>query len=589
MKRLFTLSLLATLWAASAFGQTFDHALGLGFLSEPSILKPMPGGRWLVAGRSVPYPGALYQDSLFVAVVGHDGQVLWQYNVPAPAAEIHIWKDVLPLADDDLIVSFEATLCDVASDQLVVQRLAPSGAAVWTLQGGGWSNRPPDRWHLAPDGNLIGMSFENVWKVDVASGTVLWKADLLQANTAYAFSNVLIPDTENFLGIGNPTYQVWQKQAGPNGIVYSLANSLSLEGWRDNLTISPEGSGFYAVKNYPASSIERVDADLNLHEVVTSVNLDGLRGFAVGSEGLYLAGRQNGQNWLAKTSLDGQNPIVLPSPSTWQRSKILAVQGDSVAVAGADGSGPKSDPSNQYEYLQFQSMQAWLRTFTGDSPTPSALPNAAVTDVEQTSPIDTIGYPFPENSVYSLTGGDFRVKITNLSNSTLQSVRVNIGFERNQFLGICPSSPALQKLFANLNLAPGQSEWVHFGDVAAQGQWGLPTELCFWTSAPNAQPDAAHEDDHFCAPFLVTVHSTEPSGEAFRLAPNPAHDRVRVEGLGGERLVGQWQICDAAGRIVAEGFCPDGQSAFEVSTDNLPDGFYLFSMKNKRAKLLISH
>jgi hypothetical protein len=589
MKRLFISTLFAAFWAVSAFGQTFDHSLGSGFSVESSILKPVPGGRWLLAGRSVPYPGALYQDSLFVAVVSHDGQVLWQHIVSAPAAEVHFWKDALPLPDGGAMVSFEATLCDVASDQLVVRRLTSTGAVVWTLQSEGWSNRPPEHWHIAPDGNLIGMSFEKVWKVDIASGAVLWKADLLQSNTAYISSNVLIPGTENFLALGNPTYQVWQKQAGPAGAAYSLSHSLSLEGWRNNLKISPNGLDFYATRAYPTPRIERVDADLNWQEITTPVNLAGLRGFAVGNGGLYLVGRQGGQNWLTKTDLEGQNPIVLPSPSIWQRPEMLAVQGDSVAVAGIDGSGPESDPGSAFEYMHFQSNQVWLRTFTGNSPLPPVLPNAAVTDVEQTSPIDTIGYPFLETRAYNFLGGDFRVKITNLGNAALQNVRLNIGFERNQFSGICPNTPALQQNFTNLNLAPGQSEWVHFGDVGAQGQPGLPAELCFWTSAPNARPDAVHEDDHFCAPFFVTVRANEPLGGAFRLAPNPAHDRVRVEDLAGESLAGQWRIVDAAGRLVAEGFCAEGQPFFEVNVANLPDGFYLFSMKNKRAKLLVSH
>lgn len=570
--------------------QTVERSLSAGFSTITELVKPYGSDKWLMACRGEPEPGAYFQDTLFVAVIGHDGQIHLRKNLTVPSSETHYWHDVLVLPDGGILASFESTLCDVGAHILTIQRLDAQGNLMWEKSGGFvfGTARPPEKWFLAPDGNLLGTGYNEVWKVAPSTGDILWKAELEGVNggniSTYEFA--LIAGTEDFFGLGTPDFQIWKLSGDPGSPVYLLEKSLALPGHRTRLTPGPNGK-FYCIQSFPIIQIESVNLDLS-HQSSFVSGATELRGMTVGEQGLYLMLWDGAVTQVRKYDFQGWVYSELPEPNALLFGMGMSYNNGQLALFGVDAAG-------DYNYIPWtndppQSNAAWLRAFPETSPTPIAdTPNAAVTGIEQLYTIDTTRFPaFPSGYVYNLFGGGFRVKIRNLGNAPLSQVCVNTSFQRNEFFDICYNVSARQKHFSNLNLAPGESVWLDFGDIQANGQAVLPSQICFWTSSPNQQPDAIHEDDRKCHPASYTVGVKNPDFAAFTLSPNPADGFAEIsfsENMEEEK----WQIFDPAGRLCADGICLGNGQTIRVETAQLPAGFYLISIQNRTAKLVVQH
>jgi hypothetical protein len=217
-----------------------------------------------------------------------------------------------------------------------------------------------------------------------------------------------------------------------------------------------------------------------------------------------------------------------------------------------------------------------------------ALPNASINEIEQTYALDTAGVNyFSQGYFYNISGGGFKVKLTNSGQSVIDQVNVNVAFRQNNFVGFCFTHSTEQKRFSNLNLPPGESMWLDFGDIQARGQVAVPAEICFWTSSPNDQPDADSEDDFACITSSYTVAVKEPDFPQASLSPNPANAFVDIsfsKKMEGEK----WQLFDAIGRLLQFGDSPEGQ-VFRLETKHLANGVYLIRFESTMLKLVVQH
>lgn len=586
MKTLLPIFCLLLLIAPALPAQIVDRSLSFGFVAAPLVVEPMGTDKWLVVGKGMPYRGSV--DRYFVQVFDQEGAVFSSVLLPPQGGEISNVFDAWPLADGAFLIFIGSRPCDSGYDYTSLQKYTPDGQLIWTLYGSLYNNTQlPYYWKIAPDGHLLGLYQDEMWKVDINNGSVLWKANLLGLNTnPLPFYFDLLPGSEDFLGLGTHDFQIWKKYESPNGPFYSLSNSLVTDNYY-GFGFAP--NGWYYAWNFLNSHLERVNADLQFEMLNAFIDVTSLPQMAAVEDGLYFLGRKNDQNWLRKTDFLGENPVSLPMPDRWLTGRSIAARGDSVVVVGTDGSGPKSAATYDYFYPEnFQSLQLWLRTFTGPSPALSAdTTNASVTGLQQLSGVDTLSQPETWHHYFSLQGGDFQVQITNRGNTILEQVFVNFSYEADNY-SFCPSTPAEQRLFTNLQLAPGDSTWIDFGDLAFPYLASLSSEFCFWTSAPNGRPDAIHEDDHYCAPATYTVPTHTPADQTVKVVPNPARDYFQVVAAAGlEEFT--WHLHDATGRLVQSGIYPAGQSELTVSTQSLPDGFYFFRLHNYSGKLMVKH
>ncbi len=561
--------------------QTVERSLTAGSRSEAVIVKPYGEDKWLIAGRGVPEPGATGRDTLFIAILNHEGQIQLRKNLTLPVSAIHDWYDVLALPDGGIIASFESRPCDLVGIPPTVQRLDIQGNLVWELSSS-TDLEIPEKWHIAPTGNLIGASNTQVWNVEVNTGDVLARIDLEGINTgdndAYKFH--LIPDSEDFFAFGNPDIQLWHKYGSSSFPKYKMINSLDSLGSIHDMKSAPDGWFYYL--NY--LTVERINYNLQ-QEVVfqPSILPDPNLGFEISGSNLFYTIGQN-SIFLNKFDLQSQQVSTVLSWESRRRLRSIAARNGWLALFGSEMLG-EIDATPWFA----QSSAAWISTFPETSTSAiGGLSNAAVVDIEQVDPIDTVVVNIPNlGNFYNVFGGRFKIKLTNQGSKVLDNVNVNIAFGRNYYFDFCFLYSTQQKRFSNLNLPVGESIWIDFGDIQAEGQTAVPAEICFWTSSPNEEPDANYENDRACHPASYTVSTKDPKITQVILSPNPADDFTEL--ALSEKMEGEpWQIFDAAGRVVSSGVCTAG-NILRIETAQLPSGFYLLRLKNRVGKLVVQH
>lgn len=131
--------------------------------------------------------------------------------------------------------------------------------------------------------------------------------------------------------------------------------------------------------------------------------------------------------------------------------------------------------------------------------------------------------------------------------------------------------------YSGNNIQPGNSALVTFSQpfVAPGNGQG---QLCAWTSATN---DNHPQNDSTCVSVNVAVGIGEHDLVALKTWPNPAHDRLYVEGLPGGPVA--WTVVDARGTRVMEGAGPVAGGRLQVDLGPLATGAYVLRCVTDRA------
>lgn len=131
------------------------------------------------------------------------------------------------------------------------------------------------------------------------------------------------------------------------------------------------------------------------------------------------------------------------------------------------------------------------------------------------------------------------------------------------------TGPEVSQTYSGNSIAPGNSAIITFSQplVPTANATG---ELCVWTAA---SADALGQNDTACVSIDVVAGIGELGKLRLRTWPNPARQRVEVEGLPAGPF--HYQVLDLQGRQVLGGASrsPDGRWALDVS--RLQDGAYV--------------
>lgn len=567
--------------------QSFDHVVSFGFDTRPQALCTLTNERFLVAGRGEFMPGDFnYSDTVFAMIFNASGQVEQRLILPAPANETHHVNHVIGTPDGGFVVSLSATNCDVAPGAgSALLGYDSAGVLRWNRVSSDFPPDLPRHLEITPDGQLLGILKTQLIGLDYMTGATLWETNVNATGSPFSFILDLdfIPGSWDFVAKGAPHRQVW-RHLGPleehNYYLDFSQNGTVFE----SLAATPEG--FFGLDE--EHGLIRFDESGEI-ALYNSPDLKWLN-FTKADNGFWLHGRAESENWLLKITTEGQvtDTLVFGNAWLWGREALLT---DGVLIAaGTGGSGPKS-VLGQGDY-NYQTRHLWLHTAYVDAPESLISVNAALTSVEQLTPLQLSVYveqfpPTDTDTLYSIQGGNFRVQVSNTGSVTLHHADVMIAFDWSQTFFECGIKPAFRRHYDNLNLAPGESIWLDFGDIEANYQLNLPAQFCFWTAAPNGQPDADHSDDTFC--YDYTIPAPEPvAAGALRISPNPAG----AEGFWVERTdeVSEPLVCklfDATGRLVACERMAPGISRLHFSTAHLPPGLYYCEAGYWRGKLVV--
>ncbi len=212
----------------------------------------------------------------------------------------------------------------------------------------------------------------------------------------------------------------------------------------------------------------------------------------------------------------------------------------------------------------------------------------AITDaswIDLKTSVEKFGYCHPQASFSGL-----KIQIKNNGSDTLDHVLVNWN-EQVQFsipVYWCQSF-AHQLMLDNLDLAPGESNWIplpdltFFRDVPCDSTYQF--DICFELSTPNDRIDANHSNDKFCVPIEVKTTSTadlKPDRQVL-VYPDPFSNTLHLDNL--PTTIGSVQLLDLFGRVVYT----QSISAWPSFTIDVPtnhSGLYIIALIDDAGKII---
>ncbi len=177
-------------------------------------------------------------------------------------------------------------------------------------------------------------------------------------------------------------------------------------------------------------------------------------------------------------------------------------------------------------------------------------------DVEVLVHLDAVwteftGYPsYPYDWFANVTG-----LVVNHGVDTLRSVVLSMWYSIPDDFMFC-EQPANRIDTSGLALAPGDTAWLHFSDVAvilgAMYAAG-PVSICIAALAPDRLADRHPEDNTACGSASVPVAVAESDVQlSVRVLPNPASGKCVLSGLNAMGTPVHVRIMDLSGRPVVE-------------------------------------
>lgn len=589
MKKTFYLAFLFTTILSSAQAQVKDWVMGAGFITQPLAVRALTDDRWLVVGRGNPSPGQIYTDTLFCVVLDQSGNVQYRHNLQVPSDEVHDLYDAIAAPDGGFVLVIESTICDAGGWLTTIQRYNAAGQLLWQRNGGGGTfNYIPQTYHLTPDGNLIGVLNKEVRKISLDDGADIWKATLPLISGDYVRSYTLATGSEDLILSIGAKVQYWKQ----NGVVGQTASfvkthttATSQFSFFRKMLAGPNGDYFTHDDNYFDEGFVHFNPLAETYEKLP-VTVEDLVDYALTATGI-LALYQNASNaWLTKYDFAGQILGTWARQETWVSMKAFELVNNQLYIVGESGSGPKSNPDVNDPYTRFDTRHLWMRSVPIEHfETPALVSDAAISNIEQQTQVFIDSATSINGTSYFFYGGQFKIKVTNEGTNTLEKVDLLIGFD-NVLLWECGSRPAIRKQYGGLDLAPGASVWLDFGDIDVDYQYHAPSQFCFWSAAPNEGNDGNHANDVFCI-TPKTTDVSEPPMAGIWLFPNPATDGFWLKVSPGSSLPDRYELYNVLGSRVQSGVIPGNTAQYFVDLATYSPGVYFLKTGTYTKKIII--
>ncbi len=230
----------------------------------------------------------------------------------------------------------------------------------------------------------------------------------------------------------------------------------------------------------------------------------------------------------------------------------------------------------KYGIAPNENESAFIKEFTMDGSAINTAEDAALTSVQfSNSQSDVINW---WDFSYEVVVHDLQVTVENVGPTIINQLTVNFHHNTTVFLWECSELQSFSKSFDNLNLQPGASMVLDWGDQSLlfqENPAGLQVELCFWTSLPNHHLETNNDNDVACTEVSVAAH--EPFPITFHHAFNPVADELYID-LPTELdyTAAKAHIFNAAGQLVYTEAITALRETLPLH--DLPDGVYFLQI-----------
>lgn len=189
--------------------------------------------------------------------------------------------------------------------------------------------------------------------------------------------------------------------------------------------------------------------------------------------------------------------------------------------------------------------------------------NAAITDVEIR---DTVRYWFFNQSTFKKV--DFgRIYMTIANEGAVALNDVMIKFQAPGCPGPCTWQHQLSWKLNKLGIAPGATKKVLLDSFGLYCTSTLPSELCFWSTGPDGEPDADLSNDYFCKTIeLITDLEALSEDDQISVFPNPVRSELHIQLPEESNNVepAEIRVVDANGRVVYRQYTSDSQVSIQT-------------------------
>lgn len=556
----------------------FNRSYSDGFETQAEVVVPIPGGGYGIGVRVNPMPGEHFSDRLFLYLTDAAGNITWVEQVYQTSMHEHHFRDLIAIPTGGFLAVTYDQDCDSDTYDTEVIRLNEFGLELWrrtTFQ----DDNLPMSWALYDAQSIIGINDESIMKLDIETGETIW---VTESPLAFVYDSkiIMIPGTSDFMLV--MPFRIYKIVlfAAPTGSeppLYGLGLTKNIEEYSGNVVMGPD------LYLYAFSEMNLTRYDLDLEETVWTTpeyNYDIITVVA-GSEGIYVVSKRDeyGPEQLHKFSYSGQFLESFPAFASRYRVKDMVVAENKIAVAGIEIGGKSGSIPPVF------SNNAWLNIMEGANTTPALTPDIALTQIIRTSPMAATK---TLSGFYSLHGGGYKLEVKNTGTTIIDSVNVNLSFDQGAS-SICINDYGTNKEFINLNLEPGESTFLNFGDIHVN--YVITPEICFWTTAPDRYSDVNPTNDYRCADWDFTVNATTPElANVISIQPNPANESCRVFLAETNQAHNRtWMLRSIQGISITSGICSNNQSYFDLNVAEVPAGLYLLQIGNTVEKISISH
>lgn len=549
-------------------------------------IEPMTHGRWALAVKDSPVPLALGEDSLSIVILDSIGATEKRIIIDAFVQnERTVMGPIWILPNGEIVIRYGVGNCDTDIFEYALEKFDSTGASVWHLIFEDWYS--PMSLSIAPDGNILYQWGVMLMKIDSETGEIMWEYGVTFDSPA---SYLFVPGTEDII-LGDTSGLKYFSQVIIGDIyTYELTISEDMNlgtGFMTLLGID-EQNVFYGMDS-ETKEIYRFRKDLQPSFVM--VMPDELNAFYNKfsfSENQFAIGLNFPDLEVRVYDTLGQWLHTYENDLAGLSVNDIELTEGGLAVSGNYQSGPTADDYPAFMYDQGRE-EGWFKFISNSTKEDTTtIVSLAVIDIEQLEApvIDSFFSPGPEpGTLYNITGGKFRIQVTNTGNEEIHSFSVNIVFDYRINVWFCGPVSAGHIDFENQVINPGESIWVEFTDLLAEDQKIIPPQFCFWTSAPNNLPDGNPNDDMHCIDNLV---STQPIAEnSFSISPNPANSEITLHWNSETTHDLIWKLIDVHGRVLKSGQLNNNSRVETIDVSSLSEGIYYFISDNGSGTVVI--
>jgi outer membrane protein assembly factor BamB len=590
MKPLF--QIISLLWIApwwslnSQSTHSFEYLFEGGFFSQIYDAAQLNSGKWVLIAQNDSTSGITHADSLSIVFLDNHGKyeksLLVDTALPSNRL-VFEWLKVLP--NDEIIVGYAIGECDVLSATLKLVKFDSIGNVIWEQK-----NLPihsPVDIHWSEDHGILTFEENRVYSLSEESGEMAWEIIISNGHfsggafTSYA-DDILYFDHEGvyFAKLDSIEGELKYVIQATRDIAYDadFLNYLQSTSTGSLYTYSSEYGG-----------IIRISQDLDITVLIPLSTSPG--GFIADTSGLWVLRHDYEDITFQISRFDTIGLLLYPYKSEFPGkfvTHLKKVDQDYVLI-GSYGSGTYF--SNVATQEHAWRTQAWVEYASMDALFISQDSfNLSVTGVIQDGEIhiesEYSPFPLPGGYYHTFEGGDFTIQVTNTGSGMVDNCWINTGFKPAVLDGDCGTGPFVKEVFySGLNLQPGESIWLHFGNIYARDQEDFPSEFCFWTSGPNASIDIYPNDDTYCSAFIVPV--TEPGQTSLKIFPNPASDKIHFQ-TSNQTDVKEWKIFNLQGMVICSGNISAEQTSHSISVFDLSPGLYVLQVGNVIEKVVVT-